>query len=139
MRPIIALAYCLLMLSSQVHACRGPSHEYSLFFVTIPDPQPDADVIAKVSLLDVNLYGPGTATANVLQVLKTSDTRVHEGDRIAMKYMLSSCGPKHKNGDEGTITAKTGTDSAGHLVLYPHLRRKSDGLFIDEPPRFISN
>lgn len=98
--------------------------EDTLFFKTIPNPQPNADVIAKVSLSDVNR---GTATAKLIEVLKTSDARVHQGDKIPMTYRFTSCGPNHINGDEGTIIAKIGTDSGGRLVLFPYMRRYMDG------------
>jgi len=128
MRYLIALAFCFLLIAPHVHACRG-GQEDTLFFETIPNPQPDADVIAKVTLLDVSVLGfyKGTATAKVLQTPKTSDKRVHQGRIITMKYLVSSCGPNHMLGNEGTIIAKAGTDSEGGLVLYPYMRRYSDG------------
>jgi len=122
MRYLVALAFCLLLASPQAHACREPSGE-TLFFEAVPDPQPDADVIAKVSLSDVR---GGAATAEVMQVLKTSDARVRQGDNIAMKFGYTSCGPHPKNGDEGTIIAKVGADSNGRPVLCPYTRRRFD-------------
>ncbi|MBI3571665.1 MAG: hypothetical protein HY082_11300 [Gammaproteobacteria bacterium] len=129
MRYLIALVLCALLVPTHVHACLGASMEYSLFFETIPNLQPDADVIAKVTLLDVSVldFYKGTATAKVLQVLKTPDERVHQGSILSMKFMVSSCGPNHSNGNEGTIIAKAGADSEGRLVLYPYMRRYSDG------------
>lgn len=106
---------------------------YTLFFEAIPNPQPDADVIAIVSLSDVIW---GTATAKITQVLKTSDARVHESEKFAMKYRFTSCGPNHNNGDEGTIIARVGNDSKGSLVLYPYMRRRGDGRIRE--PQFIS-
>ncbi|HJV93472.1 MAG TPA: hypothetical protein VJ572_08335 [Azonexus sp.] len=124
MRYLIALVFCLMMVSAQVHACRDPNSWDMVFFETIPNPQPDADMIAKVSLSDVNEEmntATVTAIATVIQVLKTSDARVHEGDKIAMKYRFTSCGPDHKNGDQGTIIAKTGSDINGRPMLYPYM------------------
>ena len=128
MRYLIALAFCFPLVAPQAHACRGASEEHTLFFETIPNPQPDADVIAKVTLLDVSVldFHKGTATVKVLQVLKTPDERVHQGSILSMKFGVTSCGPNYRNGN-GTIIAKAGADSEGRLVLYPYMRRYSDG------------
>lgn len=128
MRYLIALVLCVLLVPTQVHACLGAILEDTLFFDAIPNMQPDADVIAKVSLLDVSVldFYKGTATARVLQVLKTPDERIHQGSMISIKFMVSSCGPNHERGNEGIIIAKAGSDSEGRLVLYPYMRRYSD-------------
>lgn len=127
MRFLIALASCLLLLAHQVHACRGQGD--TLFFEAIPNPQPDADVIVKVTLSDVSEseFYKGTATAKVLQVLKAPDEILFQGSIVTMKYMVSSCGPDPINGSEGTIIAKTGADAEGRFVLYPYTRRYEDG------------
>jgi len=130
MRYLIALAFCFLLIVPQAHACVMASLWNSLFFESIPNPPPDVDVIAKVSLSDVNeetRTATATVTITVIQVLKTSDARVTQGKEIAMKYGFSSCGPDHRKGEEGTIIAKTGTDSKGLLVLYPYMHRYGDG------------
>lgn len=123
MRYLVASIFCLVLVTQHVHACLGYSLESTLFFETIPNPLPTADVIAKVSLLDVN---SGTATAKVLQVLKASDVKILQGDEIALQYKFNSCGPHHKGGDEGIIIARAVADSKGHLVLYPFERRRDD-------------
>ena len=123
MRNFIALAFCFLVVSQQTYACRDPLSGETLFFETIPKPEPDADVIATVSLSDVNV---GTATAIIKQVLKTSDARIHKGARIPLEYRQTSCGPEPIDGAEGIVIAKTGTDSNGHFVMYPYVR-KYDG------------
>jgi len=129
MRYLIALVLCVLLAPTQVLACREAIMEDTLFFDAIPEMQPDADVIAKVILLDVSVldFYKGTATAKVLHVLKAPDERVHPGSMISMKFMVSSCGPNHSSGNEGTIVAKAGADGEGHLELYPYMRRYSDG------------
>jgi hypothetical protein len=130
MRYLIALAFCFLLVTPQAHACLGYGLSNTLFFEAIPSLQTDVDVIAKVSLSDVNeetRTATATVTATVMQVLKTSDTRVNQGEKVAMKYEFSSCGPDHSNGEEGMIIAKAGTDSKGLLVLYPYMRRRDDG------------
>jgi hypothetical protein len=129
MRYLIALVLCVLLAPTQVHACQGAILEDTLFFDAIPEVQPDADVIAKVVLLDVSIldFYKGTATAKVLQVLKAPDERIHPGSMISMKFMVSSCGPNHRGGNEGTIIAKAGADGEGRLVFYPYMRRYSDG------------
>jgi hypothetical protein len=125
MRYRIAWIFCLVVVSGSVQACRSPDSWDMIFFETIPKPQPESDVIAKVILSNVNeemATATVTATATVVQVLKTSDAIAHEGDKIAMKYRFSSCGPDHKNGDNGTIIAKAGKDINGRLILYPYKR-----------------
>ncbi len=124
MRYLIALASCLLFLSLQAQACRGQILEDTLFFETLPSPPLNANLIAKVSLSEVSR---GTATAEIIQVLTTSATEIHQGEKFPIKFSFSSCGPNHKNGATGVIIAKTGIDSVGHLVLYPYMRRYSDG------------
>jgi hypothetical protein len=137
MRYLTALVLSVLLVPTQVHACLGASMEDTLFFETIPNLQPDVDVIAKVTLLNVSVldFYKGTATAKVLQVLKTSDERVHQGSIITMKYLVSSCGPNHIHGNEGTIIAKAGADSKGRFVWYPYMRRYSDGRI--RPPAIL--
>lgn len=132
MRYLIAFVLCALLAPIQALACR--SGEYTLLFETIPNPPPDSDVIVKVTLLEeskLNNY-QGIATAKVSQVLKSSDKRIHQDSIITMKYLVSSCGPYHLNGDEGAIIAKASTDSKGGLVLYPYMRRYHDG-YITQP------
>ena len=114
----------LMLASAQVQACRDPESWDTVFFEAIPNLQSNADVIAKVSLSDVNEEvntATVTAIATVIQVLKTSDARIHAGDKIAMKYRFTSCGPDHKKGEEGMIIAKSGGDINGRLMLYPYV------------------
>lgn len=124
MRYLIALAWCFIFLSSQAQACRGRILEDTLFFEILPNPPLNANLIAKVSLSDVSR---GTATAEIIQVLQTSEAEVQQGEKIPIRFSFSSCGPNHKNGAKGTIIAKIGIDSVGRLVLYPYMRRYSDG------------
>ncbi|KKN95276.1 hypothetical protein LCGC14_0180890 [marine sediment metagenome] len=64
LRYLCVLALLILTIP-QAHACGGLSAENKLFFTNLPNPLPDADVIAKVVLLDVSIedYRKGTATA----------------------------------------------------------------------------
>jgi len=123
MRYLIALVFCLLMASPSAHACASQNDLRSLFFGSIPDPQPDADVIAKVSLSNVD----SLATATVMQVMKASDAEIREGSKIAMLINISTCGPWVKNGAKGTIIAKIGKDDKGRPVLCPYTSRWGDG------------
>lgn len=133
MRRFMSLTFFFLLISPQVHACQGDNA--SFFFKSIPDPQPDANLIAIVSVSDkTDDRGAGTQTtmATVIQVMKSSDARVKQGDTIPMKYQSTSCGPDPLIGSKGTIIAKTGTDSKGHLVLHPYTHRVRDRRI--EPP-----
>jgi hypothetical protein len=128
MHRLIALGFCLLLGSPQVHACRG-GMENTLFFNAIPNPQPDADLIARVFLSDVNEKSKtttATVTVTVMQVLGASDAKFQPGDKISMKYMVDSCGPRHKSGDEGIIIAIAVTDSEGNLTLHPYMHSRSN-------------
>ncbi|MDR1848873.1 MAG: hypothetical protein LBQ75_02420, partial [Zoogloeaceae bacterium] len=82
----IALTFCFLLAAPQAHACLWNGMWKKIFFETIPNPQPNADVIAKVSLSDVDGDGDYSerVTATIMQVLKTSDARVYQGAKIVM-------------------------------------------------------
>lgn len=149
---IIALVLCSMFVLPQVHACRGATQESTIFFNAnaqplifddlgqppsnakgMVEPLPDADVIAEVFLTDLNQASPiATATANVVRVIKTSDARVRQGEKVAIKFKFTSCGPNHRNGSKGIMAAKVGADIEGRLVLCPYLRRFGDGR-IDVP------
>ncbi len=131
MRYLIAVVSCLLLAPLQAQACRGPSMENTLFFKAIPNPPPDADVIAEVALLNVSVLDlyKGEANAKVLRVIAPAAGRVHEGDILSLKFLVSSCGPYHQSGDKGTIVAKVGTDGEGRLMWHPYTYRDSDGMF----------
>ncbi|QTN29243.1 hypothetical protein HZ993_05275 [Rhodoferax sp. AJA081-3] len=127
MRSLIALVFCFLLAPLQVHACLGLFANQFIFFEAIPNVQAEGDVIAKVLLSGVHeetKTAAVTATATVMQVLKTSDARVQQGAKIIVRYKFTSCGPNHRDGDEGTIIARTGTDSKGLFVLYPYAYRR---------------
>lgn len=136
MRFLISIYLCLLLPLTQAHACRNGLEE-ELFFETIPSPQPDADLIAIVSVSDKNndrRAGTQITMATVIQVIKSSDAMVKQGDTIPMKYQSSSCGPNPLIGSTGTIIAKTGTDSKGGLVLHPYtFTYRALGRRIDPP------
>ena len=123
MRNLIALVLCVLLVPMQALACRG-DHD-TLFFKTIPSPTPDADLIAEVALTgvvgDVEPRSVSKiATVTVLSVIKTSDARVQKGDKVTLKYVVSSCGPSDLIGMRGTIIAKFVSDSKGRLMLSPY-------------------
>lgn len=145
---IIAFVVCLLfVLSSHAQACMGPGQEFTLFFnasdralfidrlgqkpsevkglVEIP---PDADLIAEVTLIgkDEASFRLPTA-AKIERIIKTTDSRVREGEEIPIKFPFTSCGPNHIDGDKGTILAKVGTDIEDNLVLCMYSRRFGDG------------
>ncbi|ONM43986.1 hypothetical protein BXT89_09575 [Halopseudomonas pachastrellae] len=120
MRLLIAFVVCFLALP--VQACRGHLLEDTLFFDGLPGPQLEADVIARVVLSDVER---GRARAEVVEVVTTSGVEVHEGQQFLLEYVFSSCGPNHRDGDQGMIIAKQ--PEGDERVLLPYLRRFSDG------------
>ncbi len=131
MRYLIALVSCVLLAPLQAQACRDSNMENTLFFKAIPNPPPDADVIAEVALLDVSVIDlyKGEAKAKILRVIKAATGIVHEGDILSLKFLVSSCGPDHQSGHKGTIVARVGTDQEGRLVWHPYTYRDSDGMF----------
>lgn len=120
MRLLIAFVVCFLALP--VHACRGHILENTLFFEALPEPQLEADVIARVVLSEVDR---GRARAEIVEVVTTSGVEVHEGQQFLLEYAFSSCGPNHRDGDQGMIIAKLA--DGDERVLLPHMRRFSDG------------
>ena len=125
MRYLITLALIGLTLSSQAYACRDPNSGNTVFFESIPNPQPVADLIAEVSLSDVDEEArPAKAVATVKIIHHISDARIREGERLVMRYGVSSCGPDLVNSrvKEGMIIARVSADSDGRLVLYPYIR-----------------
>ncbi|BDX18128.1 hypothetical protein MFKK_09380 [Halopseudomonas aestusnigri] len=124
----LCLLVLLILVLPEAHACRGRSVENKLFFTNLPDPLPDADVVAKVILLDVFIedYRIGWATARVHQVIEAAEGVIEEGDVLTLKYPISSCGPWHKPGETGAIIAITGTDSDSSVVWFPYFYRESD-------------
>ncbi|MDR1309814.1 MAG: hypothetical protein LBL95_07965, partial [Deltaproteobacteria bacterium] len=127
----IAFVLCLLFAgATQAYACATTWPE-TLFFDVIPEKLLDADVIAKVSLLtDVSKYpSPGMEEAlgagavSVVQIIKTSDARLHQDEKIAIKVDPMTCSYiDHNNGDEGIIIAKARSDAEGRLVLCLYTR-----------------
>ena len=116
MRYFIASALCLLMAFSQAHGCQG-GMENSLFFDAIPNPQPDADVIARIAWWSVSGLRSdiGTAKAEVLEVLKSSDARIFKGSVVPMLYPSTRCDFFQRNGNKGIIIAKAGARVCSHL------------------------
>ena len=124
----LCLLVLLILALPEAHACRGRSAENKLFFTNLPDPLPDADVVAKVILLDVSIedYRIGWATARVTEVLQEAEGGIEIGDVLSLKYPFSSCGPRHKAGEVGVIMAIADTDSDGSVVWFPYFYRESD-------------
>lgn len=120
MRLLIAFFVCSLALP--VHACMGRILEDTLFFDALPQPPLEADVIARVALSEVD---GGRARAEIVEVVTTSGVEVHEGQHFMLEYAFSSCGPNHRDGDQGMILAKLA--DGDKRVLLPYLRRFSDG------------
>ena len=120
MRLLIAFFVCFLALP--VHACMGRILEDTLFFEALPGPQLEADLIARVLLSDVER---GRARAEIVEVVTTSGVEVHEGQHFLLESAFSSCGPNHRDGDQGMIIAKLA--EGDKRVLLPYLRRFSDG------------
>lgn len=123
-KKLLALVFCLLALP-QAHACLGLGMSYTLFFEAGASSNPDSDLVAEVSLVDVNRDAQ-VATAAVQRVIKTSDGRIRTGEKFKMRYESSSCGPDPIVGLKGVVIAKIGTDFDGRPVLYPYAKRRDD-------------
>ncbi|UQZ88237.1 hypothetical protein C4J81_03025 [Deltaproteobacteria bacterium Smac51] len=143
----IAFVLCFLFGSRQAQACMGVGLEFTLFFNADDQPlfvdnlrqkpseakglvefPPDADLVAEVTLIGENTASLRLpVAAKIKRIIKTTDSRVREGEKIPIKFAFTSCGPNHVNGDKGTILAKVGTDIEDNLVLCMYSRRFSDG------------
>ena len=138
---LIAFIFCFLLVSVQVQAM--PSIiDINFFLDSIDEAPPDSDVIAEVSITDTEKGSKLlAATVNIVEVVKSSDARVRQGEKIAVKSVLTGYGPhngrmpsglcqyrfNHNPGDKGTIIAKVGTDIEGRLVLCPYSNKARDG------------
>jgi len=120
MRLLIAFVVCFLALP--VHACMGRILEDTLFFEALPQPPLEAGVIARVVISEVD---GGRARAEIVEVVATSGVEVREGQQFLLDYAFSSCGPNHRDGDQGMIIAKLA--DGDERVLLPYMRRFSDG------------
>ena len=137
---IIAFIFCILLVSAQVHAMRR-TISIHFFFDSANEPPTDADVIAEVTIADAKMGSKLlAATVHIEKLMKTSDARVRQGEKIAVKYVPTGC-ERHERGeisgschymfsrnpgDKGTIVAKVGTDIEGRLVLCPYSNKSSD-------------
>lgn len=128
---LIPLASCVLLAPLNAQACRSINMQQTLFFKAIPNPLPSAELIAEVTLMDVAVIDgyKGEAKANVLHLVKSASGRVHEGDILSLKFLVSSCGPLPQQGQKGTILAREEIDKDGRRVWRPYSFRNSDGMF----------
>jgi hypothetical protein len=124
----IAILGFFMLMPPPAEACLGQILEHTVFFDKMPELKLDADVVAKVILEDVK---DGLASARIIQV-EVSAGNIHPGDKVQLKYSFSSCGPNHKNGEEGIIIAKSTLNDKGEIVLHPYERRYSDSR-IEQP------
>ena len=124
----IVLALGALLTATAAQACRGPDLEDTLFFTVVPEALTSEPVVAKVILEDVQLrdFYKGLASARVQQVLRAPGGTLRTGDTVSLRYQVSSCGPYHRAGEQGTIVAWAMKDQDGHLVLWPYGRRYSN-------------
>lgn len=121
----------IMSLAQPVLACIGPMEASTLFFEAVPVAASQTDVIANV-VLDVVQYGDAMAT--LLEVSKVPEgADIRTGRKVAIRFRYTSCGPHHRAGEEGLIVARLGAQPDGSMVLYPYLRRLSDGR-IQPPP-----
>jgi hypothetical protein len=101
-------------------ACLGPPMEKTIFFDKVP---PDffpgsefrADVVAGVVL--ENVHDNGTNVIVTALVTKTIKGTVKAGERITIQYVVSSCGPSHKEGEKGMIAAQFADTGKGQKFL----------------------
>jgi|GEM_PF-4333369 len=120
--PLTPVAVSIIMVitllwSVPSHACLGPMLEHTIFFTKPPEPAFDADVIAVVTVQDVQPSGVMKALVN-----KVKQGPIAVGDVVTIEYQISSCGPNHDAGEKGLIIAKSGKDMTGNMVLYPYTR-----------------
>ena len=66
----LCLLVLLILALPEAHACGGLSAEHKLFFTSLPDPLPDADVVAKVILLGAMAIGMAIQNLAALYFVK---------------------------------------------------------------------
>ena len=118
------LTIFLLSIAAPAQACLGPSEEFTIFFETLPADLKN-ETVAKVKIEKIS---KGLATAKIIRLITTKNDVVKVGDRIILKYPISSCTREAVYGDVGTIVIKgfVNSDDEKNLVAHLYQRRYRD-------------
>jgi hypothetical protein len=110
--------------SSQAQACLGPSEEFTVFFEVAPKHLKD-ETVAKVKIMSQK---NGLVRAKVISLVKAKNNTIKSGDRIILKYPISSCTRDVAIGDVGTIVIKgfVNSDDEKDLIAHIYQRRYRD-------------
>lgn len=117
---VMMMALMWLLPVSAAQACMGAMLEDTIFFEKMPEKPLDADIVAKVTLGNVIHDGIiASATARVSEVVKGN---LSIGDKILLRYVVSSCGPNHQFGGSGLIIVKRTGVVNGEPAYTPYTR-----------------
>ncbi len=120
--------FLMMLVAQPARACLGHSEESTIFFDKIPS-QPklkyDLAAIVKIDRIEHDRQQPNLTTASGL-VTKVLQGNVRVGDRIRLRYEVSSCGPNERVGKSGLVIAKRAIARSRKDLLSPYTRRFED-------------
>jgi hypothetical protein len=110
--------------SAQAQACLGPSEEFTVFFEVAPKHLKD-ETIVKVKIISKK---NGLVRAKIISLVKAKNNTVKSGDRIILKYPISSCTRDVAIGAVGTVVIQgfVNSDDEKDLIAHIYQRRYRD-------------
>lgn len=124
---LTALIFGLLFIVPQGAAWAMPcTYSREILLPSEAEPPFEAEIIAKISLLDYMFDGEGRVIisevpARIVDVLKTSDPKIRPGAKVVVKFYPDRCGGGSYGKDEPQlILARLGSDVDDRLVLCPY-------------------
>jgi uncharacterized membrane protein YciS (DUF1049 family) len=115
---------CLLALAMQpAAACLGRGEESTIFFKNVPA-QAKYEIAAMVKIDRIEAFKNSPIEMATAVVVKVLTGKVRVGERLKIRYAVSSCGPNHGKGASGLVLLER--SSKDKNVFLPYSRRFRD-------------